>query len=112
MNRKVYSVMFYESAERDLQSLFDYIRSHDSEKRANAVVSKLEEAVSTLRELPERCPFVEIANTRFDQCRKLTAGRYQVIFKIDGSIVYVYAVFDGRRNYGEVLRDRLSKHSP
>ena len=103
MSQIKYKVVILESAERDLQNIYDFVFDSDGERRANSVLSKLRSAVLSLERMPEKCPVLELKIKESLNCRKLTRNPFNILFRIrDGSVI-VYAVFDVRRDYRYVL---------
>ena len=75
-----------------------------SECAANKLVDDLLEKSDTLRQMPERCPWLSHDNIPFQKYRKLFIGKYYLaLFEIRGSIVYITAVVDCRQDYSILL---------
>jgi toxin ParE1/3/4 len=101
-------VRLSEEAERDLESLYDYIATHDSITAAEYVWAALEKTWTSLETLAERGNFPkEIAEAGDRIYRELRWKPYRIIYRVDPNVVTVYAVVDGRRNIKTFLRERL-----
>ncbi|MBE9486741.1 MAG: type II toxin-antitoxin system RelE/ParE family toxin [Desulfuromonadales bacterium] len=49
-----YDVLLTNDAVRDLEELYDYIARHDTPEKADDVLTRIEEAFSSLSEIPDR----------------------------------------------------------
>jgi len=75
-----------------------------SENAASNLVDDLIEKTGTLKQMPERCPWLSHDNVPFQKYRKLFIGKYHLaLFEIRGSIVYITAVVDCRQEYTMLL---------
>ena len=102
-----YVVEFAAVAQRDLQTIVEFIAADDVVAAAN-VLHKIESHVASLRQMPGRGRVVpELAAVRILTYRELVVSPWRVIYRVSGKTVYVLAVFDGRRNIEDVLLDRL-----
>lgn len=102
-----YVVEFAAVAQRDLQTIVEFIAADDVVAAAT-VVHKIKAQVAALRQMPGRGRVVpELAAVRILTYRELVVSPWRVIYRIHGKTVYVLAVVDGRRNIEDVLLDRL-----
>jgi toxin ParE1/3/4 len=91
-----FKVDITEVAEADVAEIWGYI-AQDKPDAATAFILRLEEQISTLESLPERCPLVpenELLGTAY---RHLLYGNYRTIFKIVGSRLIILRVLHGGR---------------
>lgn len=103
-----YEVLLTDAAARDLEELSDYIAHHDSPERAGYVLEQIEQAVSTLAELPERGTHPkELQSLGSREYREVFFKPYRILYRITGTEVYVYLVADGRRDMQALLSRRL-----
>lgn len=101
-------VSLLEAAERDLFELHLYVESNDSPERADALLERLERAVASLAEMPERGHFPpELARIGIREYREIHFKPYRIIYVIRGDTVVVHCVLDGRRDMQSLLEDRL-----
>lgn len=94
---KIYSV-----AKKDLYDIADYINSlsPDASKRQfDAITQK----ISTLAQMPERCPLLKDTNLRLKGYRTLNVNNYIVFFVIKGETVQIRRILYGKRNYEWLL---------
>jgi len=101
-----YRVDISEPAESDLRDIVRYIASQLSAPiSALNMMELLEEAMTSLSDLPQRCPLV--ADERLSQLgyRKLNVKKYVVFFSIDekNKVVDVERILYGRRDWLRIL---------
>lgn len=101
-------VRLTDAAEYDIESIYDYIAQHDGIGAAEHVWRALESCWTKLETLAERgnCP-KEIVATGNRMYRELHWKPYRIIYRVEPTIVTVYAIIDGRRDVGAFLRQRL-----
>ncbi|MDF2936280.1 MAG: addiction module toxin, RelE/StbE family [Paenibacillaceae bacterium] len=101
-----YRVDVSEPAENDLRDIVRYIASQLSAPvSALHMMVLLEEAMTDLADMPQRCPFV--VDERLSQLgyRKLTVKNYVVFFSIDekNRVVDIERILYGRRDWLRLL---------
>ena len=102
-----YAVDFAGVAQRDLQSIVEFIAADDA-TAARRVLNLMEARVAALKRMPERGRVVpELAAMGVHLYRELVVAPWRIIYRISGRTVYILAVLDGRRNLEDVLLDRL-----
>lgn len=103
-----FSVEFSGDAAQDLRAIYRYIAEHDSAANAERVVAGLEQAWISLSELPERGNVPkELRDLGVTEFRELHYKPYRMLYRIFGQRVVIFAILDGRRDMGSVLRRRL-----
>jgi toxin ParE1/3/4 len=103
-----FNVLIAEVAEADLEALYDFVCETRSVEVADALLDKIQEIVGTLTTFPERgsCP-IELLEIGTSEIRQLLQWPYRVIYEINGTVVEVFAVVDGRRDMRTLLQSRL-----
>ncbi|CFY11037.1 Toxin-antitoxin system, RelE/ParE toxin family [Syntrophomonas zehnderi OL-4] len=101
-----YRVDISEPAENDLMDIVRYIASQLSAPvSALHMMELLDETMTGLSDMPQRCPF--IADERLSQMgyRKLIVKNYVVFFSIDekNKVVDVERILYGRRDWLRIL---------
>jgi plasmid stabilization system protein ParE len=76
-----YRVEFRPRAEQDLEALFRHL-VQEAPLLGRRWVSAPEDAIYTLRELPERCPVVRQLSRPKAAVRQLLHGRYPHVYKV------------------------------
>ncbi|MEO8359085.1 MAG: type II toxin-antitoxin system RelE/ParE family toxin [Vicinamibacteria bacterium] len=103
-----YEVRLTRSAERDVRDIYDYIAELDSPNKASAVLDRLLKTAEDLATLPSRGSYPkELVDLGIKEYRQVIFKPYRIIYRVVGSIVYVYIVADGRRNMQTLLPRRL-----
>lgn len=103
-----YRVLLTGSAARDLEELDAYIAENDSPSAADLVLGKIEEAVATLSEFPERGTYPqELSSLGIREYREIFFKPYRIVYRVSKKTVYVYLIADGRRNMEVLLTRRL-----
>lgn len=103
-----YKVLLTHSAERDLESLYDYIAEHDSPQNADYVLDKLLEVAATLSTFPERGSHPkELIALGIREYRQAHFKPYRLIYRVIGKQVFIYLIADGRRDMQTLLSRRM-----
>jgi toxin ParE1/3/4 len=103
-----YEVLLTEGAERDIESIYDYIIESDSAASAGYVLDRWMEVVESLREFPERGSYPkELVALGIKEYRQIMFKPYRVIYRVLKSQVVIYLLVDGRRDMQSVLARRL-----
>jgi toxin ParE1/3/4 len=103
-----FSVLLTESAERDLEKIYNYIASHDAPRKADTVLTRIEKVFNTLAISPERGSHPrELSVLGIREYRQLLFKPYRIIYRIYGNDVVVMLIADGRRDMQTLLERRL-----
>ena len=106
MSRR-FRVLWTESAAKDLEEIVSFI-SEDSPANARSVFHRIRKRAQTLRSLPDRGRYLpELLDFGLRTWRELVVDPYRLIYRIEGTTVFVNAVLDGRRDLRDVLLNRL-----
>jgi toxin ParE1/3/4 len=105
---KKYKVVIDPLANADLKELFLFVSVNDSIHSANKLLEGLEETCYKLEKYPERGHIPpELRQTGIKNYLEIHYKPYRIIYEIDGRLVYVHSVLDGRRNIQEILNNRI-----
>jgi toxin ParE1/3/4 len=103
-----YRVVILDEAEEDIFSIYGYILKTDSPSKADFVFGKIEEACNALREVPERGHIPpELERAGMTMYREIHFKPYRIIHEVDGKLVFVHCIVDGRRDLLQTLERRL-----
>jgi toxin ParE1/3/4 len=103
-----FEVLLTDGAERDLESIYDYISEFDSVSNANLVLDQLMEIVESLARFPGRGGYPkELERVGIKEYRQTWFKPYRVIYRVEGQQVIVYLIADGRRDMQSLLTRRL-----
>lgn len=98
------------AARRDLFGIYDYISDHDSPENAEYVLSRIEERLTALSELPDRGAGVpEIVRLGESHFREVFFKPYRIVYEVCDDELIVCVIADGRRNLNDILLDRLRR---
>lgn len=101
-------VKLADAAASDIGDIWEYIRQHDSPDIADHVLTRLEEAFSSLSEQPSRGTYPkELLDLGLREFREIFFKPYRIIYRLQDDIAYVLAVADGRRDMRNLLERRL-----
>lgn len=104
-----FRVVWTRTVEADLEGIVDFI-ADDSVDAALAVFVRIRERAATLKNFPDKGRGVpELHLHGIVQYRELILSSWRIIYRVDGSMVYVAAVFDSRRNLEDLLLERLCR---
>ena len=103
-----FTVLLTEDAAGDLKDIYTYISEHDSPKKAEYVLDRIENKFVSLSELPDRGVHrKELLSLGIRDYREIFFKPYRIIYRIDNENVYVYLIVDGRRDMQTLLQRRL-----
>jgi len=111
-NKHGWKVAFTRCADEDIRGICAFIAERDGLNAAAMLLEKFIAARDSLRELPERGripPELDRVNVR--AFREIQVGPYRVIYQVntDAREIYLHVVADGRRDFTELLQERLLK---
>lgn len=98
-NRKI---VIYKTAKADLEDIVDYINRLSSAatiKQYDNIIEK----ISSLAEIPEKCPYLKDSNLRLKGYRFLVIDQYLVFFVVKDNTVQIRRILYGKRNYEWLL---------
>lgn len=105
---KHFDVFLTQDAAHDLKELYQYISSHDSPSKADYVLDRIEVAVSSLSDIPERGVYPkELIELGIREYREIFFKPYRILYRIIGKKVFIMLIVDGRRDMHTVLQRRL-----
>lgn len=98
-------------AEGDLLALYNQRqkqRGTDGRDGADALLDTLYAAMETLTDFPLLGPVVpELEPLGMADWRQILAWPYRIIYTVDGDVVTIAVVADGRRDFAALLEQRL-----
>jgi len=104
-----FRVVWTRTVEDDLEGILDFI-ADDSVDAALAVFARIRERAATLNIFPDKGRVVpELHQHGIVQYREFILSPWRIIYRVDGSTVYLMAVFDSRRNLEDLLLERMCR---
>jgi toxin ParE1/3/4 len=113
MNKAPYAVLMTTGAERDLESIYDYIAECDSPANAAHVPEQLLQSIRNLGRFAERGAHPrELSALGIREYRQALDKPYRIIYRLNSTHkcnqqVHVYLITDGRRDMQSLLYRRL-----
>lgn len=104
---KKFSVLWSNTAQRDLLNIIDYI-AINSKQNAKNIFKKIKENASNLNTMPEKgriVPELDFFNIR--TYREIIESPWRIIYRIEEQKMHILAVIDGRRNFEDILLQRF-----
>jgi len=102
-----YSVKITQSAENDLNEIFEYINQNNP-RTALLTMEKIINKIKTLDHFPNRGSYVpELLARNVKEYRQITEEPWKIYYKVDNDIVNIMAIIDSRRNLKDVLINKL-----
>lgn len=86
-----YTVLLQPTAEKEIESAYLFIRERSAE-RADRWYHGLLEAITTLEEMPLRCPIAPESETVSHEIRQLLHLPYRILFTVRDDFVHVLHV--------------------
>lgn len=103
-----YEVLLTEGAERDLESIVDYVSEFDSAGSADYLLGRLLESTERLAVFPERGSYPrELIALGIRDYRQTSFKPFRIIYRVLGRRVYISLIADGRRDMQALLARRL-----
>lgn len=105
-----WTVAFTRRAEEDILGIFDFISEREGPDMAEALLAKFIQARDSLCEFPDRGRIPpELKRVNILSYREIQLKPYRIIYRIHKSThaVHVHVVADSRRNFTELLKERL-----
>lgn len=101
-------VQLTDDAARDLDEICEYIDRQEPPSRADHVLERIERALSSLSERPERGRYPkELLDIGIREYREVFFKPYRLIYRVAGNEVHVLVIADGRRDMRTLLERRL-----
>ena len=92
----------------DLEEICDHIRRYSSPAAADSVLERIEQAFSSLSELPLRGRYPkELLDVGVREYREICFRPYRIVYQVTERTVYVYLIADGRRDLQTLLQRRF-----
>lgn len=101
---------FTRHAEEDILGIFTYIADREGPDMAEAILEKFIRARDSLCQLPDRGRIPpELKRVNVLLYREIQVQPYRVVYQINKTshTVHIHIVADGRRNFNELLKERL-----
>ena len=110
MENEIKEVEVSPFAQDDLNEIIEYYSSY-SQNYVETTISEFEENVMSLQQHPKSGRIIpELERQGITQYRELIQGYYRIIYKISKDKVTVLTVIDGRRNFEEIIIEKLSRY--
>ena len=95
-------------AARDLETAHAWLAANSGALAASTWLDGMEQAVSSLGELPERGGYPkELARLGMREYREIFRDYWRISYRVQAGVVYVYCIADGRRDLQTLLEKRL-----
>ena len=109
-SKRAWKVAFTRRADDDILGIFAFIAEREGPDVAEAILEKFITARDSLRELSDRGRIPpELERVNIFSFREIQVKPYRIIYQVHKAAheVYVHLVADGRRNFAELLKERL-----
>jgi len=88
----------------DLDDILEFIARRETPERAAQLYLAIAQGVEALATHPRRCRIVpELKRIGINDYRELIVAPYRIFIRIDGRVVGIVGVLDGRRDIEEIL---------
>ena len=105
---KRYDVRVDNDAEADRFDIYRYVAVNDSIEQADRVLGNLQRACYSLRTRPRRGHVPpELRDIGVLQFFEVRYKPYRIFYSIEGALVVIHCVLDGRRDMQTLLAERL-----
>lgn len=103
-------VGFTRRAEKDIFDMFSFIADREGPDMAETILDRFVQARDSLRELPDRGRIPpELHRVNILSYREIQVPPYRVVYQVNTTAhqVHIHIVADGRRNFMQLLKERL-----
>jgi len=97
-----YELKIFPSAEQDLQDITDYLNEL-SPQAALKLYDEIVDSISSLQQMPLRCPLAKNTLLRVKEYRMLLVHNYVVFYVVSGHTVQIRRILFCQRNYEFLL---------
>lgn len=108
--KKPWKVGVTRQADNDILSIVAFIADREGPDMAETILERLIQTRDSLCQLPDRGRIVpELKRVNILSYREILAAPYRVVYQVNTSshAVLIHMVADGRRNFTELLKERL-----
>jgi toxin ParE1/3/4 len=108
--KRAWKVAFTRRADEDILEIFTFIAERDGPDVAEAILEKCITVRDSLRQLPDRGRIPpELERVNIFSFREIQIKPYRVVYQVNSAAheLYIHVVADGRRNFAELLKERL-----
>lgn len=110
MENEIKEVEVSPFAQDDFNEIIEYYSSY-SQDYVETTISKFEENVMSLQQHPKSGRIIpELERQGITQYRELIQGYYRIVYKISKDKVVILTVIDGRKNFEEIIIEKLSRY--
>ena len=110
MENEIKEVEVSPFAQDDFNEIIEYYSSY-SQDYVETTISEFEENVMSLQQHPKSGRIIpELERQGITQYRELIQGYYRIVYKISKDKVVILTVVDGRRNFEEIIIEKLSRY--
>ena len=110
MENEIKEVEVSPFAQDDFNEIIEYYSSY-SQDYVETTISEFEENVMSLQQHPKSGRIIpELERQGITQYRELIQGYYRIIYKISKDKIIILTVIDGRRNFEEIIIEKLSRY--
>ena len=110
MENEIKEVEVSPFAQDDFNEIIEYYSSY-SQDYVETTISEFEEKVMSLHQHPKSGRIIpELERQGITQYRELIQGYYRIVYKISKDKVVILTVIDGRRNFEEIIIEKLSRY--
>lgn len=102
-----YRLEILPSVYKDLENIQDWYVWKFSNQTAEKVTDHILDAVENLITFPNLGTITPDQELKQQGYRMLIMEKHIAIYKIIGDIIYIYCIFDGRRDYPSLFKTRL-----
>ena len=110
MENEIKEVEVSPFAQDDFNEIIEYYSSY-SQDYVETTISEFEENVMSLQQHPKSGRIIpELERQGITQYRELIQGYYRIVYKISKDKAVILTVIDGRRNFEEIIIEKLSRY--
>jgi plasmid stabilization system protein ParE len=97
-------IVLTDFAKRQIHSIYSYYKETASVEIAKKIKKEIDNTILQLNNFPESGQAEEEMNRFGKKYRRLIAGNYKIIYRIEDDKIYITDVFDSRKNPSKMNR--------
>ena len=107
VDKREYSILITAPAESDLTEIAEYLAVQSGDEAvALSELEKLQAAVFSLAQAPERAPLSRLKKLKRKGFRVLVCEPYLIFYRVADQAVTVHRILHNKRDYQNLLADR------
>ena len=97
-------ILFTKDAFESLDSILHFYSEKVSEKKLSQIIENIFNRIEILVDFPHAGQIEEVLKSLNKGHRRIIAGNYKIIYRIENNIIYITDIFDTRQNTSKMKK--------